>query len=653
MRGEREANGSGLKTPTAPAAGSARLVGLDGPLEGTVVALDAAEFSIGRHPSNSMAIRDPSVSRRHCMLTRLADGSVRIADLESRNGTFVNGLPVRERVLEHGDEIRLGSCRLLFLLRQPEEEAPSACLSKGEDLETRTIIQIPRQQSLYLEPVKALAAAPSASRLARNLEAMLRVSMTLRAATGVEALAGELIEIILETTPASAAAILLLEGANGELVRSIGRRRSGESAGAVEVHQELVRQSFERDMAILSSGVPAPGRVGSRRSMLAAPLAGSQRPLGVIFLASADPRIEFDEDHLQLVTAIGAVSGRVLETALHVELLHAENRRLRQEIELEHDMVGESPPMQEVYRFIAKVAPAEATVLIYGESGTGKELVARAIHRNSPRAARPFVAINCAALTETLLESELFGYEKGAFTGAVMQKKGKLEVADGGTVFLDEVGETPLALQPKLLRAIQEKQFERVGGTRPVRVDVRWVAATNRDLRAAIRQGAFREDLFYRLHVVTIGLPPLRERRSDIPLLAAYFANKFGRRLGRRNPGLSPQARTVLMNYDWPGNVRELENAIERAIVLGSSELILPEDLPETILDRTPPEAEATGPLHRTLREEKRRLILRAIEQASGNQTEAAKALGINPTYLSRLIRNLGLRDELRRPARG
>ncbi len=651
MSSVSNANGSGPEV-APPASGSARLVGLDGPLEGTVVALETAEFSIGRHPSNSMAIRDPSVSRRHCILRRLADGSVRITDLESRNGTFVNGLPVQERILEHGDEIRLGSSRLLFLVRQQEEELPSASLKKSEDLETRTILQIPRQQSLYLEPKKALAAAPSASRLARNLEAMLRVSLTLRAATGVEALAGELLEIILEATPASEAAIILLEADTGEAVRSIGRCRGGESAGSVEVHQELVRQSFERDLAILSSGVPAHGRSGTRRSMLAAPLAGSERPLGVIFLASSDPRIDFDEDHLQLVTAIGAVSGRALETALHLELLRAENCRLRQEIDLEHDMVGESPPMQEVYRFIAKVAPTDATVLIYGESGTGKELVARAIHRNSPRAAKPFVAINCAALTETLLESELFGYEKGAFTGAIMQKKGKLEVADGGTVFLDEVGEIPLALQPKLLRAIQEKQFERVGGTRPVRVDVRWVAATNRDLRAAIRKGAFREDLFYRLHVVTIELPPLRERRSDIPLLAAYFADKFGRRLGRRNPGISPQARTVLMNYDWPGNVRELENAIERAVVLGASDLILPEDLPETVLDPTPPEAEVTGSLHRTLREEKRRLILRAIEQAGGNQTEAARALGINPTYLSRLIRNLGLKDELRRPGR-
>jgi two-component system response regulator HydG len=644
---EASTNGSESETSTVKTAAHPRLVGLDGPLQGRVLPLDQQELSIGRHPSNSVTIRDPSVSRRHCVLRKLPDGSVCIIDRNSRNGTFVNGLPVQERTLEHGDEVRLGGCRLLFLVRQQEEETPpSAYLRKAEDLDTRTLFQIPRHESLYLEPRKALAAATSASRLARNLEAMLRVSMTVRASSGVESLAGELIEILFDATPASEAAILLMESETGEPVWSFGRKRASESTGAVEAPDPLVRQCYQKDLAILSRG-PVPGRC----SMLAAPLAGSDRPLGVIYLASPDPRVEFDEDHLQLVTAIGSVSGRALETALYCERLSAENRRLRQEIDLQHDMVGESPPMQEVYRFIAKVAPTDATVLIYGESGTGKELVARAIHRNSPRASKPFVAINCAALTETLLESELFGHEKGAFTGAVAQKKGKLEVADGGTVFLDEIGEVPPALQVKLLRAIQEREFERVGGTRPVRIDVRWVAATNRDLRAAIRKGTFREDLFYRLNVVSIQLPPLRERRSDIPLLAAYFADKFGRRVGRKNPGVSLQARTVLMNYDWPGNVRELENAIERAVVLGSGDLILPEDLPETILDPTPPEAEATGRLHGSLREEKRRIILQAVRDAGGNQTEAARLLGINATYLSRLIRNLNLKDDLRRLA--
>src|SRR5262249_22297046 len=232
------------------------------------------------------------------------------------------------------------------------------------------------------------------------------------------------------------------------------------------------------------------------------------------------------------------------------------------------DMVGASAGMREVYKFIAKAAPTNSTVLIRGESGTGKELAARAIHLNSPRAKHPFVAINCAALTETLLESELFGHEKGAFTGAVTTKKGKIELAQNGSVFLDEIGEMALPLQAKLLRVLQQHEFERVGGTRTIKADIRLIAATNRNLEQAIKDGDFREDLYYRLNVIRLNMPPLRERREDITPLAIYFAEKYSRQCNRPIKGISPQAQACLFNYDWPGNVREFENAIERAIVL-------------------------------------------------------------------------------------
>src|SRR5207253_4817365 len=250
-------------------------------------------------------------------------------------------------------------------------------------------------------------------------------------------------------------------------------------------------------------------------------------------------------------------------------------------------IVGESPAIVKLLQMIARLAPRDTSVLILGESGTGKELVARALHRQSPRAAKPFAAINCAALTETLLESELFGHEKGAFTGAVAQKKGKLEAAEGGTVFLDEVGELAAPLQAKLLRVLQEREFERVGGTRPIKLDIRLIAATNVDLNEASRTGKFRQDLYYRLNVVSLEVPPLREHPQDIPLLAAYFIARYSEKVNRRVAGISPKARTCLLHYSWPGNVRELENAIERAVVLGSTELILPEDLPDSILEET------------------------------------------------------------------
>jgi Nif-specific regulatory protein len=305
--------------------------------------------------------------------------------------------------------------------------------------------------------------------------------------------------------------------------------------------------------------------------------------------------------------------------------------------------------MRAVIDFISRVAARESTVLIWGESGTGKELVARAIHANSGRADKPFVAINCAAITETLLESELFGHEKGAFTGAVAQKKGKLEAADGGTVFLDEIGELAVPLQAKLLRVLQEREFERVGGTRSIKVDIRLIAATNRDLKEAARTGSFRQDLFYRLNVVSLRMPALRERKEDIPLLANFFAVRFGEKVKRRVAGISAKARACLLRYQWPGNVRELENAIERAVVLGSTDLILAEDLPEAILEETATEGEPVTALHEGLLRAKKELIERAIEQAGGNYTEAAGILGVHPNHLFRLIRTLNLTPKRQR----
>jgi len=306
-------------------------------------------------------------------------------------------------------------------------------------------------------------------------------------------------------------------------------------------------------------------------------------------------------------------------------------------------LIGDAPAMRPVYECIRKVAAADCTVLISGETGTGKELAARAIHDSSARVRGPFVAINCAALTETLLESELFGHERGAFTGAVGLKKGKLELADRGTLFLDEIGDLAPGLQAKVLRALQHHEFERVGGTRTICVDVRIIAATNADLQKAVAEGRFRQDLWYRLNVVNITMPPLRARRSDIPPLAAHFASKYGR---GRTMEISTAAMHALTAYEWPGNVRELENAIERAAVLGRSNRIGTDDLPQGVREAAVAPREQPGALyHRNVVETKRRLILEAIDRSGGNHTAAARLLGINPTYLHRLLRNLQLRD--------
>jgi Nif-specific regulatory protein len=359
----------------------------------------------------------------------------------------------------------------------------------------------------------------------------------------------------------------------------------------------------------------------------------------------------FEENHEQFVNAVAGIFAVAFENVMHMESLEDENSRLRREIEVEKTLIGESSAMASVMGFISRAAPTDSTVLIRGESGTGKELVARAIHQSSPRRNNPFVAINCAAITETLLESELFGHEKGAFTGATNLKKGRLEIANTGTLFLDEIGEMPLTLQAKLLRVLQNREYERVGSTRSMKVDARFLAATNRDLEKAMQAGAFRQDLFYRLNVVSVVIPPLRTHREDIPLLAMYFAAECSKKCKRPLKGISPQARALLMNYSWPGNVRELENAIERAVVLGAGDTIMLEDLPEALLEGPQFEVSAGSKYHQSINTLKKQLILDAIEQGGGMITEAAKILGVHPNYLHRLIRNLELRAPQKGPA--
>ena len=315
------------------------------------------------------------------------------------------------------------------------------------------------------------------------------------------------------------------------------------------------------------------------------------------------------------------------------------------EVQNSHRMIGDTAPIRLVIKQINRAAPSDATILIEGESGTGKELVARAIHAASARAAAPFTALNCATLSEFLLESDLFGHEKGSFTGAFAQKRGKLEMAENGTLFLDEVSEMSGVLQAKLLRVLQEREFERVGGTRTLRANVRVVAATNRNLEEAVKTGSFRRDLYFRLNVIRLIVPPLRERRQDIPLLARYFLHRLSEKSRRRVDGISPAADAILLSYDWPGNVRELENVIQRALVLGSSDMIMPGDLPDSLLqlavvDETTP----SGPFHNGVREAKRQLIRKAIEQSGGSCGQAARLLGLHPNYLCRLMKNLRLR---------
>ncbi|HSL54126.1 MAG TPA: sigma 54-interacting transcriptional regulator [Pyrinomonadaceae bacterium] len=613
-----------------------RLAAISGKLKGAIFALNEESLIIGRETAANLCIADASVSRRHSKIEKQETGFV-ITDLESLNGTFVNDLPIRTRLLEHGDRVRIGDSQFLFLTHEGDSMSKSSDVRLDErQVVSGSTVQIRFDDAIY--------------QMTRDLSALMKISTTINSIRGLDNLLERLLDLLFEVVPAERGVILLTDESSFETSLVFGLDRVYGKDEAVHVSRTIVQQVLRDGVALLANDAPSEtalvtdSLIAARtHSVMCVPLILFDRKLGVLYLDSTLARDQFNRDHLQLVTAIAGIAAVAIENARQFEWLEIENERLLADVNIEHNMVGESAAMHRVYHFISKVAPTDATVLINGESGTGKELAARAIHRNSKRSQKPFMAVNCAALNESLLESELFGHEKGSFTGAFAQKKGRLEVADGGTVFLDEVGELTPPLQVKLLRVLQEREFERVGGTVTISVDLRVIAATNKNLEEAIEVGQFREDLYYRLNVVSLEMPALRDRRDDIMLLANYFADKYGPRCNRKLKGFSTEARNYLTAYDWPGNVRELENAIERAVVLGTTDIILPEDLPEAVLEG---KLSSTSPLsyHEAVTQAKKQIILDAAAQVNGNFTEAARLLGVHPNYLQRLIRNLHIK---------
>jgi len=618
-----------------------RLAAVSGKLKGAVFALNEEPLVIGRETAAHLCIADSSVSRRHSKIEKQDDGFV-ITDLESLNGTFVNDVPVRSRVLEHGDRVRIGDSLFLFLTHEGDSLSKSSDVRMDEaQVVSGSTVQIRFDHAIYL--------------MGRDLSALMKVSTVINSIRDLDDLLEGLLKLLFEVVPAQRGAILLTNEGSFETNLVFGLHRSHGKNRAVTVSSTIAQQVLRDGVALLANDGVCEWTQASdslistgAHSVMCVPLLLPERKLGVLYLDTTLERDQFNNDHLKLVAAISSIAAVAIENARRFEWLVTENERLQSDVNIEHNMIGESEAMQRVYHFISKVAPTDATVLISGESGTGKELAARAIHRNSKRAQKSFMAVNCAALNESLLESELFGHEKGSFTGALAQKKGRLEIADGGTIFLDEIGELTPPLQVKLLRVLQEREFERVGGTVTIKVDLRVIAATNKNLEEAIEAGEFRQDLYYRLNVVSLEMPPLRDRREDIMLLANYFADKYGTQCNRKLQGFSPEARNWLTSYDWPGNVRELENAIERAVVLGTTDLILAEDLPEALLEREVTVA-APAAYHNAVAQTKRQIILKAMDQAAGNFAEAAKLLGVHPNYLQRLVRNLNLMTQIKK----
>ncbi len=611
-----------------------KFVAVAGPLKGSQFPLTKASFVVGRAPDCTLSIDDKALSRRHF---QIHDGI--IEDLESHNKTFLNGDPITAPIkLQPGDEVKAGKNVFVF---SPSTERPE--IPEGQTAELRL------NDSAYWSQNNI----PSSQRSTRDLKTLVRLGSMIHAfVTGQctrEALASRLLELMMETFPADRGAVLIYNhGADRPPTWTASNPDKWAGFSRTVLHNVISKQT---GMRIGPASVTESLAGKTVTSVIAAPIVARGDVVAVLYLSGSDLQRFLDDHHLELLVATAGLAAVAWENVQYIEWLESEHERLNEELALKHDLVGESPRMVELKRLIGKAAPSASTVLILGESGTGKELLARAIHRNSPRVNKPFMAINCAALTESLLESELFGYEKGAFTGANTQKKGKLETAEGGTVFLDEIGELAMSMQAKLLRVLQEREFDRVGATHPIKLDVRLVAATNRDLEQEVKAGRFRQDLFYRLNVVIMRTAPLRERTEDILPLAQHFARKFAATCARKITGFTPEARSYLQQYAWPGNVRELENAIERAVVLGSEDLILAEDLPEQLRESTRPADVSVTIYDEAVDQAKRQVILRAFDQAAYDHETASRMLGLHPNYLHRLIRSLDLRQVLKRSA--
>ncbi|MCL4306544.1 sigma 54-interacting transcriptional regulator [bacterium] len=494
------------------------------------------------------------------------------------------------------------------------------------------------ESSARLPGPAGLASHPALQR--EQLQALYDISQVLNTIWDIDSLLERIMDIALQTVAAERGFLVLREeGEGNKLSVRTARNIAPEAALSVtEISSSIVTGAIESQQGVLTVDAQTDPRFAGAesvifhqiRAVMAVPFVLRGKIVGAIYLDSRKNREGFTDESLAFLKAFSNLCAIAIENARLMGSLRDENYQLRSEVQRTYqfkEIIGNSPKMQEVFELLNKIIHADISVLLEGESGTGKELVARALHYNGPRRDRAFMAQFCGNLSETLLESELFGHKRGAFTGAVSDKKGLLEIADGGTFFLDEIADIPASIQSKLLRFLQDGEFRRVGDTETRRVNVRVISATNKPLAKEVEKGNFREDLFYRLNVITINMPPLRDRDGDLPVLVRHFLHKYAVKTGTQEKKIMHEAMRMLASYHWPGNVRELENAVERAIVLAGDRDISPEEL---IIPRV---IKAPGG-SRSLREHEREYVLRTLEEMGGNKTKTAAALGVSLRWL-------------------
>lgn len=619
--------------------------------------------TLGRAPGNRVILQDERASRSHAELRPAAGGGWLVRDLNSRNGTLVAGTVITgDQPLADGDLICIGAVEIQFVLGSPPaaEESGQPDTDSGEgnitgempaDIEQwHATIRYRRNRSRLLDDIRE--SARTAPRVGQAAAELCRLAFALGRAGEIGAAANRALESAMLGSGAGRGMVLLPKPKTPRSGRVTIDALQGVAAAPSnlslsDLPTDLIETVLATDEALLAG----PETVGGQPPTItiAAPIRSAGKPIGVIYLASEPASGDASPDDLEFVIAVCDAVGQAFDNlstrdTLSSRLANAasENRLLKERLSQETRMVGASSALRGIAGQVERVAATKATVLIRGESGAGKELVARSIHDSSDRRGGPFVCLNCAALSETLLESELFGHEKGAFTGATEKKAGKFELADTGTLFLDEIGEMSPTIQAKFLRVLEGHPFERVGGSARINVDVRVVAATNRHLEAAVAEGGFRRDLYFRLRVVEIAVPPLRKRQEDIGLLAEHFLERFAREVGRRIEGFTPAAIEAMRGYHWPGNIRELRNCVERAVVLAPADRIDTSDLALSTLAAAGDTGKMSPVLSRfepeTLAEVERRHVLATLESTGGNKTKAARLLGIERSTLDRKL---------------
>lgn len=589
---------------------------------------------IGRIRKCDLIIDDRKASREHCVL-RDGPNGWEIEDLDSRNGTYVNAIPVKQRVLRSGDRIQIGLTQLLFQLTDPDQPRPGAEITTESGTEELHVTQTFSTDEILFSAATAQSETENSSGMLRILYEIGKISA---AGHDPQDVLREGLNILLGLPDSGRASGLIFE--NNEITLNMVRQKN--ELGRLHLSRRLIDQVLKENTAVTGEGREEDEPFES----IAVPMESGGQHLGLLYvdtLGSGYSRFEIT--NAVLITAVGRILGTVLQNAIQFRNISREKETLIRQKDPEFRMIGKSAKMKKIFSLIQEVAPADTTVLITGESGTGKELVARAVHSNSPRNSHAMVVVNCGAIPPTLIESELFGHEKGAFTGASSMHQGCFERAHNSSIFLDEISELPPDMQVKLLRVIENKQFTRVGGTREIKTDTRIIAASNRDLRQAMQQGGFREDLYFRLRVVEINLPPLRERREDIPVLAEYFVEKITAENGRQPFPIDQSAMRRLETYDWPGNIREMRNAIERAIVLCERDVLTSADFNfiDSADSTISTDIDEPG---LTLKEMETQHIRRILDLTGGNKTRAAQLLGVERKTLYNKIRALGVPGE-------